>query len=165
MRAFLDWKAILLLIAFVTFICGIVMPIFTLKKLLVFENSFSMVGGVITLAEESEYLLALFLFTFSIAMPIVKMLFLLLSIVHQDNKSKQRNYVSKLVVIGKWSMADVFVIAILASTVKFSGLATVDVHIGLAFFSASVAVSLLLTHVILKDYTLVHRSTDTSQVE
>ena len=157
MRLRYDWKIWLLLIAAVSFGLGIYLPIFTLNKLLVFEESFSIIGGVITLLEEEEYLLGIFLLAFSIVMPILKMLFLLLALLTQNYRAKQKKYVTKLVKIGKWSMADVFVIAIIASTVKFSGLATVDVHEGLIFFSLSVGLSLLITHVILRHYELVYK--------
>ena len=56
--------------------------------------------------------------------------------------------------IGKWSMADVFIIAIMAATIKFGGLAAVHVHIGLLFFAISVVLSLVVTHRILSHYEL-----------
>lgn len=157
MKLKFDWKVLFLLVAFVSFALGIYLPIFTLNKLWVFEESFSIIGGVITLLEASEYLLGIFLLAFSIVMPILKMLFLLLAILTQNDRAKQKKYVTILVKIGKWSMADVFVIAIIASTIKFSGLATVDVHEGLIFFSMSVALSLLITHAILRHYELVYK--------
>ena len=51
-------------------------------------------------------------------------------------------------------MADVFVIAVLASTIKVGGLAHVSVHIGLLVFGLSVLLSLVLSHRLTSQYEL-----------
>ena len=51
-------------------------------------------------------------------------------------------------------MVDVFVIAVLAATVKLNMIATIEVHIGLYLFGSGVIMSMLLVHSLLSDYEL-----------
>jgi len=74
--------------------------------------------------------------------------------IDEVNADKRLFAIRKLSAICKWSMADVFILAILAATIKLGGLATVEVHIGLLFFAAYVLLSMLLTHRLLSAYRL-----------
>ena len=132
----------------ITFFClCICLPMFTLQKFFIINDTFSLMGGVIELFKQSEYLLAAVIFSFSVLTPFIKfgLSWLVLSIdeVEQD---KRLFAIRKLATICKWSMADVFILAILAATIKLGGLATVKVHIGLVFFAAYVLLSMVLTH-------------------
>ena len=51
-------------------------------------------------------------------------------------------------------MADVFVIAILASTVKLGVLANINIHSGLIVFSLSVILALVLSSYLTKGYSM-----------
>lgn len=62
--------------------------------------------------------------------------------------------VKRLAVLGKWSMADVFVVAVIAATVKMGMLATVQVHIGLLVFGFAVLTSMVLAHKQMSAYEL-----------
>ena len=140
----------------ITFFClGILLPMFSLQKFFVINDSFSLIGGVIELFNKAEYLLAAVIFGFSILTPIIKfaLSWLVLSIDEVDQE-KRLFAVRKLSNICKWSMADVFILAILAATIKLGGLATVEVHIGLGFFAAYVLLSMVLTHRLLSHYQL-----------
>ena len=46
---------------------------------------------------------------------------------------------------GKWSMLDVFVVAVLLASVKLGALAQVQIHSGLYAFAASVLLTMLIT--------------------
>ena len=137
------------------FFLGICLPMFTLQKFFIINDTFSLMGGVIELFNKSEYLLAAVIFSFSVLTPLIKfgLAWLVLSIDEIDQE-KRLFAVRKLATICKWSMADVFILAILAATIKLGGLATVKVHIGLAFFAAYVLLSMLLTHRLLSHYRL-----------
>jgi len=110
---------------------------------------------VTELFRKSEYLLAGVIFSFSVLTPIIKfaLSWLVLSI-DEVEQEKRLFAVRKLATICKWSMADVFILAILAATIKLGGLATVEVHIGLVFFAAYVLLSMVLTHRLLSHYRL-----------
>jgi len=131
------------------------LPMFSFHKFYIFDDTFSLLGGVTYLLEEGELFLFLILFAFSIALPIYKMVlsFLLVSNRIKDTERKL-TIVNRLAIVGKWSMTDVFVIAILAATVKLGMIATIEVHTGLFVFGAGVTTSILLVHRLLKDYAL-----------
>jgi len=95
------------------------------------------------------------LFAFSIALPVYKMVLSLLLVSHRikDAECKIKT-VNRLAIVGKWSMTDVFVIAVLAATVKLGMIATIEVHMGLFVFGAGVITSMLLVHRLLKGYAL-----------
>ena len=128
---------------------------FSFHKFYIFDDTFSLLGGVFYLFREGEFLLFLILFGFTIALPVYKMVlsFLLIS-----NRIKQESYkikiVNRLAMIGKWSMTDVFVIAILAATVKLEMIASIEIHAGLFVFAAGVVASMLLVQRLLAGYEL-----------
>lgn len=136
-------------------ISGMILPMFSFQKFYIFNDTFSLLGGVAYLIEEGEILLFLILFVFSIILPIYKMVisFLLVSEYIKDADHKLRT-LKRLAFIGKWSMTDVFVIAVLAATVKLDMIATITVHAGLYVFGAGVLISMLLLHKLLAGYEL-----------
>lgn len=142
-------------VSIVLFFLGITLPMFSLQKFFIINDQFSLIGGVLALFNKNEYFLALVIFSFSVLTPIVKFIFswIVLSI-DEVNADKRLFAIRKLSAICKWSMADVFILAILAATIKLGGLATVEVHIGLLFFAAYVLLSMLLTHRLLSAYRL-----------
>lgn len=91
-----------------------------------------------------EIFLFLILFVFTICFPFVKIntMFALWLYPRLDGERAQRMYhfVSDL---GKWSMLDVFVLAILVLTVKSSGVANIQVGTGFFLFFASVMLTQL----------------------
>ena len=136
-------------------ISGMILPMFSFQKFYIFNDTFSLLGGVIYLFQQGEVLLFLILFAFSIVLPLYKIVisYLLVSERSKDTDRKM-NTVKRLALIGKWSMSDVFVIAVLAATVKLNMIATIEVHIGLYLFGSGVIMSMLLVHSLLSDYEL-----------
>lgn len=137
------------------FFLGISLPMFTLQKFFIVRDTFSLVGGITQLFNAHEFFLVVIIAMFSIVTPIIKFVlsWLVLS-VDQIDQTKRLFAVRKLAFICKWSMADVFIIAILAATIKLGGLATVEVHIGLLFFASYVLLSMALTYRLLRAYEL-----------
>lgn len=142
-------------VSMVLFSLGITLPMFTLQKFFVVKDTFSLLGGVFQLWTLNEYFLVAIIVGFSILTPIIKFVlsWLVLSIDEFDPK-KRLFAIRKLSAICKWSMADVFIIAIMAATIKLGGLATVKVHIGLWFFAGYVMLSMVLTYRLLTAYSL-----------
>lgn len=129
---------------------------FTMEKFFVFEDSFSLLAGLHQLLASGEWLLFLLIFLFSLLLPCGKfaLSFKLAFSAQQTAEVKLAN-IKRLAMMSKWSMADVFVIAVLASTIKVGGLAKVTVHSGLYVFALSVLLSMLLTQRLLSPYELV----------
>lgn len=125
---------------------GLVTPIVTLKQLLLFETTFSVVSGVVQLLTEGQWFLFLLISGFSIAIPVLK-LSLLYRLVSSRQISGDRlhRYLHWMHVYGKWSMLDVFVVAVLVVVVKLGAIASVQMEPGLYAFAASVLLTMFVT--------------------
>jgi paraquat-inducible protein A len=80
-------------------------------------------------------------------MPAWKM-YLLYRLLHEQDgdNSRRHRQLHVLSFLGKWSMLDVFVVAILVVTVKLGAIANITVHVGIYLFTLAVLASMLLTH-------------------
>ncbi|GAA6138121.1 hypothetical protein NBRC116583_18680 [Arenicella sp. 4NH20-0111] len=145
-------------VSMVLFVLGISLPMFSLQKFFVVNDSFSLLGGVYELLKAQEFFLVVVIFGFSVLTPTIKFALSWFALSIEDSGSKTRLFaIRKLAKICKWSMADVFIIAILAATVKLGGLAAVKVHVGLLFFGGYAILSMILTHRLLRAYELQPR--------
>jgi paraquat-inducible protein A len=129
----------MLLAAIGLFVAGIFLPFTAVTKLWLFENQISVYQGLGVLWNEGELFLFLILFVFTICFPFVKItalfaLWLYPGLTADQAKSFFR-FVSNM---GKWSMLDVFVVAILVLTVKSGGLASIKVQGGFFLFFISI---------------------------
>jgi paraquat-inducible protein A len=134
------WPIVLmLLLALGFFVAGIFLPFTTVTKLWLFENQISVYRGLIVLWGAGELFLFLILFVFTVCFPFVKINALLLVWLwpRLDSTHARRafDFVANL---GRWSMLDVFVVAILVLTVKSSGVANIKVSDGFFLFFLSV---------------------------
>ena len=125
---------------------GMFAPIITLEKLLIVRNTFSIASGVEGLLEEGQLILFLVVGGFSIALPVLK-LAVLVRILYVDLHESRRlnSYIRWMHAYGKWSMLDVFVVAILVVSVKLGALVSVEMHYGLYVFAAAVLLIMLAT--------------------
>ncbi len=124
---------------------GIGLPLISVEKFYVFENRVSLWSGTWGLLTEGEWFLGVILFSFSILFPLAKNL-LMLALLHGLPAARRRMHVvlQALSILGKWSMLDVFIVAILVCSIKLGLLANTEVLIGVYFFASSV----LLTNVV-----------------
>ena len=137
---------LLISVSFVLFIIGIFSPLMTVQKWYIFENKFSLLSGLMQFLSARQYLLFIIVSLFSVAIPLVKMI--LVAVVTNTsswNKSGRYNITYWLSLIGKWSMMDVFIVAILVIVGKFRGVAEVEIHYGLYMFAASVILIQIVT--------------------
>lgn len=108
----------------------------------------TIVGGVIDLVNHGSYGVALIVFVASIVIPIGKFIAIaylaisLQSAVVIRGHGRQR-LLEVVEFIGRWSMIDVFVVAILAALVQFDFAATVNPGIAAISFALSVAFTML----------------------
>jgi paraquat-inducible protein A len=108
----------------------------------------TILGGVLDLIHHGSVGIALIVFFASIMIPVGKFIaiaFLALSIRHRVNLSDHRRHVLYEVVefVGRWSMIDVFVVAILAALVQLDFAANVNPGIAAVSFALSVAFTML----------------------
>jgi len=106
--------------------------------------------GVVLLWRDGSWLLAALVFFASIVVPLLKLLALtlLLSSVHFRLSSRlhERARLFRLLeLVGRWSMLDIYVVAILVALVHLRALATVEAGPGALAFGAVVVLSMLAT--------------------
>lgn len=113
-----------------------------------FESK-SIVSALQKLYDSGQTAIAIIIFAFTILTPVFKSLMMLVILfsqnLHFSNKS-----IKVLKTIGKWSMLDVFVIAILVTyfTTKSGGATDATLQIGVYYFVTYVIASMLLTFLI-----------------
>jgi len=139
---------LLLILAAVVFAIGIWAPILTLKKLIFMSNTFSVISGISQLLDDRQYGLFVLIAGFTLLLPVVKMVVLFAALNGRHNLESRRRYVDWLSVLGKWSMLDVFVVAVLIASVKLGSIAKIEVHYGLYVFAAAVLMMMVSTHLI-----------------
>jgi paraquat-inducible protein A len=138
----LGWGAILAAILLVT---GWVLPIMTVERLLFLSSEISILQGVGELWSEDEIFLAVVIGTFSIAVPAVKLALALYLWFHAEAGSRRlHRALTLLEMAGRWSMLDVFVIALLVVAIRTSLIDDVTVHAGIYVFTAAIVLSLVV---------------------
>jgi paraquat-inducible protein A len=115
-----------------------------LTRTLTQRSESTIVGGVAELFQHGDAGIALIVFGASIVIPVGKFIaiaFLAVSLEkrHLMNEQAQHRLFAVVEFVGRWSMIDVFVVAILASLVKFDAVATINPGIAAASFALSVA--------------------------
>lgn len=141
--------------AAITLIIGLITPILmvTIHKeveyigdvVLSFESK-GVIGSIVKLLDNGDMVVALVIFLFSVLVPVLKVLSLLfISIFMQTNFA--HTIVKFFKMIGKWSMVDVFVVAVFLVylTGNDSDVSRAEVEVGLYFFLAYVIVSMLVS--------------------
>jgi paraquat-inducible protein A len=129
----------LLALAMLLFGTGIFFPFFHVTKFWVFDDAVSVVGGIITLFHEGEYFLFTVLTLFTLVFPCVKLGLLgIIWLEREHDLAKVLRLHGWVESLGKWSMLDVFVVAILIVAMKSAGVADIHIGIGLYLFTFSV---------------------------
>jgi len=125
---------------------GLISPIVTLEKFLIIENTFSVLSGVFQLLQEGPLFLFVVIVVFSVVLPLVKLgLLLLLTRSGPANDGRSRKLLRMMHDYGRWSMLDVFIVAVLVVAVKLDVIAQVEMRYGLYAFAAAVLMTMILT--------------------
>ena len=137
---------VLLVVTAIMLALGLSAPILTLEKFFIIENTFSIFSGLLQLLEEGRIFLFDIILLFSVVMPIIKLgvLFRLLGSTVGSSETLHR-YLRLMHQYGKWSMLDVFVVALLIVAVKLGAVATVEIHYGLYAFGTAVLLTMAIT--------------------
>ena len=158
-KRWLDMAYMMLAIALVALIVGLATPILSVQASrdlpVLGETVFQFQSkGILTtigaLQEQGNLWLAVILAVFSVLIPVIKTLLAALTFFASTRPSVERAFhISHH--LGKWSMADVFVVAILVAFFANSGengLTRAEVQAGLWFFALYVMLSLFATQLI-----------------
>ena len=134
--------------ALTVLMAGLSLPILTVEKTVFWrhwENHYSVFVGVMELAKSGDWLLALILFFFSMVFPFAKLFSLALLWYRPLSEADRLKTLHWLGIMGKWSMLDVFVVAILIVAAKLRDLTEVQPRIGVYLFGLAIILSMLVT--------------------
>ncbi len=125
---------------------GLVSPIITLNKFVLIENTFSVLSGTLQLLKDGQIFLFIVISGFSILLPMLKIGVLHKLLTAKDSKvDEMGRYLHWMHLYGKWSMLDVFVVAVLVVAVKLGAIASVEMRFGLYLFAAAVVLTMYVT--------------------
>jgi paraquat-inducible protein A len=136
--------AAVLLLAGGTLALGLDLPVVTLRTGLAHDR-YSVLGGIADLARSGEVLLALIVLAFSVVFPIAKLGALALVLFRPVEEQRRARLVRTLERLGRWSMLDVFVIAILIGSVHLGILSEAYAERGVYVFAAGILLSMFAT--------------------
>lgn len=141
-----QWLRYLIWVAALLLLVGLVAPIITLRKFVLVENTFSVFSGVVELLQNGQIFLFLLLTGFSVVLPILKLgvLYRLVSR-NEAMQPEGRKLLHWMHLYGKWSMLDVFVVAVLVVAVKMGAIVDVEMRYGLYAFAGSVLLTMFIT--------------------
>ena len=134
---------LLILTSFVLLLIALSLPLMTVEKMVFWKNEYSVIAGVHGLWEQGQYALAIILFFFSIVFPLFKLGMLGVIWTVRLDEGKRQAVLHWLGILGKWSMLDVFVVAILIVLVKLGPLARVQPERGVYWFAAAIFLSMI----------------------
>lgn len=112
------------------------------------DEVFSVLSGIQGFVLSGNILLACLLFAFSIAFPAIKVGTVIWLWFRQVGSASRREVLGWLEWLGKWSLLDTFVIAILLGTVQLGMLGDAVVHPGVYAYLAAILLSLLATYLL-----------------
>jgi paraquat-inducible protein A len=124
---------------------GLFLPVLTIKQLILIQNTFSIFTGIIVLHREGHYGLAVIVFFFSVVFPIAKLVALLLIWMFKATEARRKRLIHWLKILGKWSMLDVFVVAVVIVAAKMAAFATAEPRLGIYIFAFAIFLSMIAT--------------------
>jgi|EndMetStandDraft_3_1072993.scaffolds.fasta_scaffold92674_2 paraquat-inducible protein A len=135
---------LLIIAATVCLVLGLTLPIVRLTRFYVWTDVHSFISIVTELYNAHEILLAGVICLFSVVFPFVKLLYLLaLYSARHWNPERQGRFLRRMGWLGKWSMLDVLVLALVIFYAKSTKLADAVSMPGIYMFAAAVVLTML----------------------
>ncbi|MBF0368804.1 MAG: paraquat-inducible protein A [Magnetococcales bacterium] len=136
-----------LIAAVILYIPANLLPVMTVVGFGHYGEPDTILSGVQKLLEEGMWPLALLVFFASIVVPLLKiasLVYLLISVqIKSHTKPKDRTILYRILEgVGRWSMVDIYVIAVMVALVNFGPIATITPGVGASFFAAVVVMTL-----------------------
>lgn len=134
-----------LAVSAILLLTGLSLPLLHAQQMIFWKSTYSVWAGVVALWHAHEQLLATVLFFFSIIFPIAKLLSLAVIWWLKLTDDQRARLLHWLEILGKWSMLDVFIVAIMIVLVKLGPLARIEPRSGVYVFTIAIACSMLTT--------------------
>ena len=134
----------LIILATVFFALGIILPVIRFTTVYVWTNEHSIATIIWALYKNEEFFLCAVLFIFSIFFPFLKLFYLLTLVTSPDlDPAFRARSISTMEWLGRYSMTDVMVLALMIFYVNSSGYTEATVLPGVYFFAASALMTML----------------------
>jgi paraquat-inducible protein A len=148
----------MLVLSLVLLIVGLFAPLMTFRQFFIFTDTVSLLDAMWLLLEDGHPWLFALVVLFSIVFPVFKLIILFISSLDMATRH-HRVLLGWIARYGKWSMLDVFIVAVVIVSIRMETLADATVHYGLYAFAASIILSMLTTSLVVR--TLQYRSRQT----
>lgn len=137
---------LLLMAALACLVAGLTLPVMEVRHFWVFRGSYSIFDGILLLLHEGDILIASVITAFSIVVPALKIM-VLLGVWQGMRRGRpvSGRLMAVLETIGKWSMLDVFVVALLVFSAKASTFVDATVQTAVVPFMASIFLTIYCT--------------------
>jgi len=133
--------------ATLVFALGLTVPVVTFRTGLA-HDSHAVLGGVLDLVRAGDVLLGGIVLAFSVVFPVVKLALLQHALHGQVASERRARLVHTLERLGRWSMLDVFVIAILIGAMQLGILSEARAEPGIYVFAAGILLAMLATRAV-----------------
>jgi paraquat-inducible protein A len=134
----------LIIVATVSFALGIILPSIRFTTIYVWTNEHSIGTIIWALYDSEEFFLCTVLFLFSVLFPFLKLLYLLTLVASPDIPPEfRKKSIATMEWLGRYSMTDVMVLALMIFYVNSSGYTEARVLPGIYFFAASALITML----------------------
>ncbi len=136
--------------AILFYIPAMIYPMMEVTQLGVNAQS-TILEGVITFLDMKSYFIAFVIFTASVVIPIIKLIGLLFIFISLKINVKMSNNRKVLVykfieAIGKWSMIDIYVVALLASIIQMDEVFNIKGGLAATSFALMVILTMIAAH-------------------
>jgi len=123
---------------------GLSLPVVYMRRGLS-KETYSVLTGIVDLAHGGNVLLAGIVFVFSVVFPIAKLAALFVLLFGPLERPRLAGILRSLSPLGRWSMLDVFVIAILVGSIRLGILSESEPRGGIYVFGAAIVLSMVAT--------------------
>jgi paraquat-inducible protein A len=133
-----------IILATVFFALGVMLPAIRFTTVFVWTNQHSIATIIWALYKNEEFFLCFVIFMFSIFFPFLKLFYLLTLVTSPDMPTEFRDKsISAMEWLGRYSMTDVMVLALMIFYINASGYTEASVLPGIYFFAASTLMTML----------------------
>lgn len=135
--------AALIGVSAVCLVAGLLLPAIAFSQFYFFGNQHSLLSAVVALWQAGEHALAVIIGVFSVAFPAAKLLLMASdTIARLRGNGPLRKMAAAVAWLGRWSMLDVFVLALLIVAIRGSGIGDAATLPGIYLFAMSVLLTM-----------------------
>lgn len=143
LRGLARYVPLLVAVALASLALGLILPIMEVRNFWVFHGTYSILDGIALLIRQGDVLIAMFVIAFSVVAPVAKnMVLLALWWRWRGGTPVSHRLPGLLEAVGKWSMLDVFVVALLVFAAKTASFAEATVAPAIMPFIASIGLTM-----------------------